>query len=420
MFLTDTFIAAMARHLKSITEQNSTGLKLNFQALKYLPRFFKEVRKTNPGLFYLNVFLRLIASVLPIAMLWLGKLIIDEIVILVNSDSEAILTQLWWYVGIELGLVILSDVMSRVISITEGLIGDQYSIRSSVLLIKKTAEVELFQLEDPDFYDKLERARQQTNGRVTLLSNLLGQAQDLITILQYIVALIYFEPWLILLVIISIIPSFINDLKFSSASYSLSRGWTAERRELDYLRYIGANDKTAKELKLFGLAKFIAERFRRLSLKYYEVNKKLSIKRGIWGAVFSILGTIAYYGAYILIIFRVVTKVLTIGDLTFLSGSFNRLKSSLTQSFRRFTQITTAALNLKDYFEFIDIENPPNTTFDRRPMPIKLLHEFEFIDLHFSYAGSDEEVLSGVNFKLKAGEKMAFVGENGAGKTTLI
>ncbi len=410
----------MATNLRSIQDQNTGKVSLNIQALKYIPRFFNEVRKTNPVLFFSNILLRLLASMTPIVMLWVGKLIIDEIVALVNTSGDTNLEQLWYYVVIELLLVVISDILNRIISITEGLIGDQYSIRSSVLLINKTAEVELYQLEDPDFYDKLERARRQTNGRVSLLSNLLGQAQDLVTIIQYIAALIYFEPWLILIVIISIIPSFINDLKFSSASYSLSRGWTAERRELDYLRYIGANDKTAKELKLFGLADFISKRFSRLSYEYYKVNKKLSIQRGIWGSIFSTLGTIAYYGAYILIIFRVVTKVLSIGDLTFLSGAFNRLKSKLSQSFKRFTQITSAALNLKDYFEFIDLQPASNDAFEMRPMPASIQYQFECVDLHFKYPGTDKMVLQGVNFSLKAGEKMAFVGENGAGKTTLI
>lgn len=408
------------RKLKSIEDQGKLDLKVNFQALKYLPRFFREVRDSNPTLFYANIVLRLIASVLPIAMLYVGKLIIDSVVNLVNNDLVADYENLWKWVLLELILVVVSDLFSRVISITEGLIGDQYSIQSSVLLINKTAEVEMYQLEDPVFYDKLERARQQTTGRVGLLSSMLTQGQDFITIFQYIAALIYFEPWLILLVVISIIPSFINDLKFSSQSYSLSRSWTSERRELDYLRYIGANDKTAKELKLFGLAKFISDRFERLSYQYYELNKKLSIQRGLWGTAFTTLGTLAYYGAYILIIYRVVSKVLTIGDLTFLAGSFSRLKSKLSASFKNFTRITTAALNLKDYFEFIDLKAIVDTTFDIRPMPTEIKKGLTIENLHFAYPGSDVEVLKGVNFELQAGEKLAFVGENGAGKTTLI
>ena len=410
----------MARRLKTLEEQSKGSMKLNFHALKYLPRFFKEVRETNPTLFYFNIFLRIIASAVPVVMLYVGKLIIDSVVDLVNTNQSADYDNLWKWVVLELILVVVSDILSRVISITEGLIGDQYSIRSSVLLINKTAEVEMYQLEDPEFYDKLERARQQTNGRVSLLSSMLTQGQDLITIIQYIAALIYFEPWLILIVVISIIPTFINDLKFSSQSYSLSRSWTAERRELDYLRYIGANDKTAKELKLFGLANFLADRFESLSYQYYRLNRKLAMNRGLWGSVFTTLGTLAYYGAYVLIIYRVVSKVLTIGDLTFLAGSFNRLKSKLSASFKNFTRITTAALNLKDYYEFIDLKAVVDSSFDIRPIP-KVINEGLVVeDLYFTYPGSNNEVINGVSFKLKAGEKLAFVGENGAGKTTLV
>jgi ATP-binding cassette subfamily B protein len=408
------------RRLKTLEEQNQTSMKLNFHALKYLPRFFREVKESNPALFYFNIFLRVIASALPIAMLYLGKLIIDNVVDLMNTDRIANFENLWKWVILELILVVISDVLNRIISITEGLIGDQYSIRSSVLLINKTAEVEMYQLEDPEFYDKLERARQQTTGRVSLLSSMLTQGQDLITIIQYITALIYFEPWLILIVILSVIPTFINDLKFSSQSYSLSRSWTAERRELDYLRYIGANDKTAKELKLFGLAKFIADRFANLSYRYYKLNRKLAINRGILGSVFTTLGTLAYYGAYVLIILRVVSKVLTIGDLTFLAGSFNRLKSKLSASFKNFTRITSAALNLKDYFEFIDLKAIVDTSFEIRPLPGKIKEGLTIENLHFTYPENETEVIGGVSFTLKVGEKLAFVGENGAGKTTLI
>ncbi|MBK8388610.1 MAG: ABC transporter ATP-binding protein [Saprospiraceae bacterium] len=409
----------MATRLKSISDQPSFDLKANFEAMRFLPRFYREVKNTNRTLFFANMLGRAFSALTPVATLWVGKMIIDEIILQVNAPVKD-LYQLWWLVGIELAILVVSDIINRLINLSDGLLGDQYSIDSSVLLINKTSEVELSQLEDSEFYDKLERARQQTTGRVGLLSNMLGQVQDLFALVTLIAGLIYFEPWLILLVVISIIPSFLNEIKFSNTSYSLSKSWTPERRELDYLRYIGANDKTAKELKLFGLANFIATRFKELSVKYYLENKKLSISRSQWGAFYNLIGTLSYYAAYVLIIYRVVSGNITIGDLTFLSGSFNKLKSRLEATFIRFTRISESALNLRDYFEFVDLKPNIDLQFEERPLPTAITQGFTFDDVKFSYPGSDTDVLKGVSFELKAGEKMAFVGENGAGKTTLI
>ena len=288
-------------------------------------------------------------------------------------------------------------------------------------LYVKTSELNISQLEDAEFYDKLERARTQTNSRVNLMSNALSQIQDLIAISSLVVGLVYFEPWLILLLLVSIVPSFLNEYKFSSTQYSLARSWTAERRELDYIRYIGANDRTAKEVKLFGLTDYLAKRFANLSDLYYNMNKKLSIKRTLLGSLFGLLGTLSYYGAYVLIIIRVINGAITIGELTFLSGSFNRLQSKLQSVFSKFTRISKSALYLKDYFDFIDIKtNSTSRHLEIIPLPETINKGFEFRNVHFSYPGSSDQVLKGVSFKLHHGEKLAFVGENGAGKTTLI
>src|SRR5690606_39017478 len=345
-------------------------------------------------------------------------MIIDEIILQV-SLPEKDFTQLWNYVIIEFSVAVLSDLLGRLINLTDGLLGDLYSNASSEKIIRKTAELTIAQLEDPEFYDKLERARTQTNSRVDLMSNALGQAESLISMISLIAGLVYFEPILILILVLSIIPSFINEAKFSSTRYSLARSWTAERRELDYLRFIGANNQTAKEIKLFGLTDFIAERFKGLSNDYYLINKKLSLKQSFYGSLFNILGVLSYYGAYVYIILRVLTGVITIGELTFLSGSFNRLRNNLQGFFSRFTRISESALYLQDYFDFIDLTVEQNAEA-KTPMPKTITQGFQVNDLHFAYAGSESEVLKGVTFTLKAGEKMAFVGQNGAGKTTLI
>ena len=409
----------LARRLHSIKDQNKIGIRDSFTALKYVPRFFVEIMRSSPKLFVANLLSRLLTATTPIVILWVGKLIIDEIIVQVAS-SVPDYNLLWQYVAIELFVVIMADVINRVVSLTDGLIGDLYSNASSIKIIKKTNELSISQLEDPTFYDKLERARSQTNGRVNLMSNALSQIQDSIVVGSLVIGLIYFEPWLVLLLILSIIPAFINEYKFSSRQYSLARSWTAERRELDYVRYIAANNTTAKEIKLFGLTDYLAERFRYLSDKYYHLNKKLAIKRSAYGTIFSMLGTASYYGAYVLIIYRVINGVITIGDLTFLSGSFNRLQSKLQGMFSKFTRISQNALYLKDYFDFLDLQP---LFFDKdksREIPVNIQEGFRFEDVTFAYPGSEEKVLKGVTFTLNVGEKMAFVGENGAGKTTLI
>ncbi len=402
---------------KSLKDKDKTNLRKSFSALIFIPRFFKEIWRANKKLFLLSSVCRLIGALLPVVILWIGKIIIDEI-ILQSKLEVSDLSKLWTFVGIEFGLIILSDLVSRAISLTDSLLGDAYSIESSVTIIKKTNQIDISLLEDSEFYDKLERARIQTAGRVGLISNALGEVQSLISIATLIAGLIYFEPYLIILLVLSIIPSFINEIWFSQQQYSLARGWTAERRELDYLRFIGANNQTAKEIKLFGLTDFIVDRFKDLSNEYYELNKKLAIKRSALGFVFNVLGTLSYYGAYIFIIYRVISGVITLGELTFLSGAFNRLTRNLQDFFSKFTRITESALYLKDYFEFIDISIVPKYSEDM-PLPEKIQIGFEFKDVHFSYPDSENEILKGVSFKINAGEKMAFVGQNGAGKTTL-
>ena len=408
----------MPRSKKSL-EPEKINFKESFASLKFVPRFFKEIRKVNPLLFYTNLLCRIVNAFLPMLMLWIGKLIIDEVVLQIAADVKD-LERLWMLVAVEFALALVSDLLSRGISLSDALLGDQYSIDTSVKIIQKTSELGLDQLEDSEFYDKLERARQQTTGRVGLMSNILTQGEDVVTILSLLAGVVAFEPWLIILLVVSIVPTILNEIKFSGTSYSLSRSWTQERRELDYLRYAGASDVTAKEVKLFGLSDYLAERFKGLSDKYYVQSKKLAKQRAGWGSVFNVVGTIAYYAAYVLIIFRTVAGIFSLGDLTFLAGAFRGLRQKLQGFFTRFTAITESALYLQDYFEFLDLVYEEKTQEEKISLPKKIQKGFEFINVGFKYPKSEMWVVRNIKFELRAGEKLAFVGENGAGKTTLI
>jgi ATP-binding cassette subfamily B protein len=349
-----------------------------------------------------------------------GKEIIDEVIAIVNTGESQELNKLYLLIAIEFGIAIFSDVFNRLIGATDTLMGSLYSNDSSVELIQKTARVDLQYLEDSEFYDKLERARRQTVGRVNLMSNSLAQAQDFITIVSLISALIYFYPILIFLLVISIMPTLLNELKFSSSNYKLTSRMAPERRQLDYMRVIGASDVTAKEVKLFGLADFISRTFSTTANKYYQSIKKLTIKRSVWGAIFNIIGVIAYYGAFVFIVLKAVVSLVTIGELTFLAGSFNKLRNQLQVMFTRFSNITESALYLHDYFEFIDMEFNDQSDFLQLPVPAEIVTGIKFQNVTFSYPNGHIPVFNGLSFDLRKGEKLALVGENGSGKTTLI
>src|SRR6476469_9766536 len=280
-------MASEKRTLNNNTIPTPT-LKEKLAALGNLPRFFKLVWQTHRWYTILNAVLRLIRSALPVAILYVGKLIIDEVVTL-SKNHATDQTFLWQLVAAEFLLAILSDALSRAIALVDSLLGDLFSNHTSVKIMEHAVTLDLDQFEDSAFYDKLERARQQTTGRTILLSQVLSQVQDLITMGFLAAGLLAFNPWLILLLLVAILPAFISESYFNDRNYSLSRRQTPERRELDYLRYVGASDETAKEVKIFNLSGFFIDRFKQLSNKFYTDNKKLSIRRASWGTVFSML-----------------------------------------------------------------------------------------------------------------------------------
>ncbi len=386
-------------------------------ALRYVMPMMRLIWRTHRGYTVSMLALRLVRAFVPVATFWVGKLILDTVIAI--RDGQATYGELWRFVAIEIAIVVTGEILARASSLIESLLSDLFSNDMSIRLMEHAATLDLAQFEDPTFYDHMERARRQTVGRIALLTQVVSMTQDAVTLLTLGGVLIAYSPWLLLLLLGAVLPSFLGETHFAALGYSLLFRWTPERRQLDYLRFVGASDKTAKEVQMFGLAPWLTERYRVLSMRFYEENKRLSVRRGTVSALLSLFSTMGYYAAYVVILLRAVRGEITPGTLIFLSASFARGRDTIQGILLAASSVYEQALYLRDLFVFLEMKPTIESAPGARPVPARIQSGFAFENVGFRYPGSDRWAIRGLNLVLRPGERVALVGENGAGKTTI-
>ena len=398
--------------------------------LRNLPKLFRLVWRASPSLTLATIGLRLTRAVLPTATLYVGKLIIDAVVggarqphpgpNLGDWLAAGRLTHLALLVLVEAGLGILSDVLGRASALVGDLLGQRYSDAASLDLMRHAATLDLEQFESPDQQDRLDRARRQVTGRSAIVQLVFGQVQDAVTVVALAAGFAAYAPWLLVALALALVPAALGELHFNREGYRLAFGRTPERRQVDYLRYLGASVETAKEIKLFALDTFLSDRFAGLSRLLYGETRRLAARRAIWGGLFASLSALSYYAGYAAILWRALEGAITIGDLGFLAGSLLRLRSLLEGLLLGVSQVASQAVYLDDLFSFFAIRPAILSPDQPRAFPVPIHSGIRFEDVGFRYHDAERWAVRHLDLEIRAGEVVALVGENGAGKTTIV
>jgi ATP-binding cassette subfamily B protein len=388
-------------------------------ALKNLPPALALLWQSGPRRVALAIAYRFAAALLPLAALWIGKLLIDLVVNAVKHPGP-IPPQVWLLLAGEFAIAAVGAVLNRAVTYLDGRIADQFSREVSLRVMRHAQQLDLESFEDPDFYDKLERARVQANDRVGMLNALGSLLQQTVTLASLSAGVLWYSPELFLLMGMAVLPTFLGETHFAFLGYALAYSLTPLRRELDYLGDLGTKKEGAKELKIFGLGNYLRDRFSAVNGEIIDRSERLAARRLRAGAMLAILGSFGYYAAYALLVIRTLRGALTVGDLTFLAGALAGSSNQIQLVFSTFTGIADQALFLSDLFQLFGMKAKIVSSPNAIPAPRPIRDGFEFRGVSFAYPHSRRRVIENLDLRIGAQERVAIVGANGQGKTTLV
>jgi ATP-binding cassette subfamily B protein len=397
----------------------SSAWNVRLKALRNVPPVLRIVWESGPAVVVAGSILRLLSALIPLAMLDVTRLIIDAVV-QHREHHFPLRPHFWWLVALEFGFAAVGTVLARTTDYCDTLLADKFTRHISIRIMEHASRLDLSSYEDPVFYDKLERARVQATDRLGMIQAVGRVMQQIITTATLAAGIAYFSPWLLLILIVCVVPAFLGESHFAFLGYSLNFGQTPVRRQLDYLRVLGASKESAKELKLFGLSRFITSRFAELSDQIYEQNVALARRRLIAGALLSLLSTVGYYGSYAFVIYQTVAGQLSVATLTFLAGAIAAASNNIQMVFSTFSSIADQALFLTDLLVFFGVRPTVHSKPGALPAPRPIQRGFEFRNVSFTYPGTSRLVLNNLNMRLEPGQRIALIGENGQGKTTIV
>ncbi|HSN15053.1 MAG TPA: ABC transporter ATP-binding protein, partial [Anaeromyxobacteraceae bacterium] len=387
------------------------------------PGALRLLWEADPRGALLIALLTIAVALLPAALAWVGKLIVDGVVEAARSGGPAATGRVLRLVAAELGLMATQLAIGRALSLRRELVRAALGNVVNERILQKALTLELRHFEDPDVYDKMQNARREASSRpLSLVSQLFGIGQGLVTIAALSGLLWRLSPVSVLVIVAASIPAFLAEARLSAESFKLWTWRAPEGRKLNYMEWVLTRDSHVKEVKLFDLGPLILGRYRALFARFFAEDRRLAVRRMWTGLLFGLVSLCAFYAMYALMAARAAAGAISLGDLTLYIVVFRQGQQSVQAVLAAIGGMYEDALFMSNLFAFLRLPTDgdrPRAAVVASP-PRGRPSAIEIDRVSFRYPGRTEWALRDVTLTLAPGEKLGLVGENGAGKSTLV
>ncbi len=388
--------------------------------MKQLLKALNMIRLCDQKSFWLRIFYVVVQSVLPLLSLYILKFMVDSVT---DAKVQTVLGyQLDAYVL--LGIFCFLFLLNRVVNLLSGVNTDIMSQRLidylSDRMQKQSARLDMSYFDNPEYHDTYHRAQQEASFRpLQVLNGFMSLFGALITISGIVIMLVSASPWIIVVMVVAVVPSFIVRIVKSRQIYAFRRENTQNyRRTMYYTTLLGGRDY-AKEMRTFGLAAFFGDRFVKIRHELVHVLVRISRRIAVYDSICAIVETAALFFVTLFLIISATSGAITVGAFVMLFEAFRRGQAALTSLVSAISGLYDNRLFVGNLFEFLDLEPTIVSPKDAKPFPEKV-ETVEFRDITFRYPKMERDVLSHFNLVAKAGEVTQIEGENGFGKTTVL
>lgn len=397
-------------------------IKDTITVLSNTPKLLRLVWQASHAYTILMGFITIIDGIMPVCQMWIGKLIVDNVVYAVKSQVPTDeLRKLFVLVALGLTLVLAENLLQRLRGFMEETMNEILSDHSNNLLMSKSIELDLAYYETPSFYDKLRIAQAHGGDQsIWTLQSMFDLITYLINISSMLVLFAKLNWFIMLAVVFTSLPNFIVRLRASREKYVLHTYQTPEGRKSGYFTDLLTGNDYAKEVKLFELGNYLIEKWKNIYERFCRENKSLALKEGVDTFLADLSSKACYYACYAYVLYKAVLQDITIGDMTMYAQAISQSQSFMDGIFFRISEIYKVALNVSTFFDFLKLKSKVVNIADPKPFPDSIRKGIDFCNVSFKYPETSNDVLQNLDFTVKPGESIALVGENGAGKTTLI